>query len=81
MYSFSVDSLHSLNFHIKYSCIHLPTVAHRQTSSPVPVTSKQFEKEEEELMEEIQLISQEKNGLRDYLNLTLGSKIMRYTLL
>jgi hypothetical protein len=56
-------------------------VAHRQTSSPVPVTSNQFEKEEEELMEEIQLISQEKNGLRDYLNLTLGSKIMRYTLL
>ncbi|EDL03236.1 mCG117742 [Mus musculus] len=52
-------------------------MAHRQTSSPVPVTSNQFEKEEEELMEEIQLISQEKNGLRDYLNLTLGSKIMR----
>uniref|UniRef100_A0A8C6GQR6 Disks large homolog 5 N-terminal domain-containing protein n=1 Tax=Mus spicilegus TaxID=10103 RepID=A0A8C6GQR6_MUSSI len=50
-----------------------------QTSSPVPVTSNQFEKEEEELMEEIQLISQEKNGLRDDLNLTLGSKIMRYT--
>ena len=48
-FSFSVVSLYSLHSHIKYSCIHLPTVAHRQTSSPVPVTSNQFEKEEEEL--------------------------------
>uniref|UniRef100_A0A8C6IAS9 Spermatogenesis associated glutamate (E)-rich protein 4B n=1 Tax=Mus spicilegus TaxID=10103 RepID=A0A8C6IAS9_MUSSI len=43
-------------------------MAHRQTTSPVPVTSQeQFEKEEKELIKEIQLTIHETNELRDRL--------------
>ncbi|EDL37221.1 mCG56332 [Mus musculus] len=43
-------------------------MAHRQTSSPVPVISKkQFEKEEKELIKKIQLTTEETNELRDRL--------------
>ncbi|NP_083652.2 spermatogenesis associated glutamate (E)-rich protein 4a [Mus musculus] len=43
-------------------------MAHRQTTSSVPVTSKkQFEKEEKELIKKIQLTTKETNELRDRL--------------
>ena len=82
-FSFSVVSLISLHSHIKLSCIHLSTVALRQTSSPVPVISKkQFEKEEKKLIKEIQLTTEETNELRDRLiYVTEGSMNKRYTLL
>ena len=58
-------------------------MAHRQTTSPVPVTSKkQFEKEEKELIKKIQLTTEETNELRDRLiYVTEGSMNKRYTLL
>ena len=58
-------------------------MAHRQTTSPVPVKSKkQFEKEEKELIKKIQLTTEETNELRDRLiYVTEGSMNKRYTLL
>ncbi|EDL37213.1 mCG113008, isoform CRA_a [Mus musculus] len=56
-------------------------MAHRQTTSPVPVTSKkQFEKEEKELIKKIQLTTEETNELRDRLiYVTEGSMNKRQT--
>lgn len=66
-----------------YSCFLLPTEAGRQTSSPGTVLSqKQFKKEEESLTTELQLITQERNELRDRLiYATEGCMNKRYSLL
>lgn len=66
-----------------YSCFLLPTESGRQTSSPGTVLSKkQLEKEEESLTTELQLLTQERNELRDRLiYATEGHMNKRYALL
>ena len=66
-----------------FSCVLLPTGAGRQTSTPATVLSKKQAKEEEErLTRELQLVTQERNELRDRLiYVTEGAMNKRYALL
>lgn len=61
----------------------LPTGGVRQTSTPATVLSqKQYKKEEERIIRELQLATQERNELRDRLiYITEGSMNKRYALL
>ena len=78
-----VDCLYSMHSQHLSSLVFLPTGAGRQTSSPVTVLSKKQAKEEEErLTRELQLVTQERNELRDRLiYVTEGAMNKRYALL
>ena len=67
----------------KFTCVLLPPGAGRQASSPATVLSKkQAEKEEERLTRELQLVTQERNELRDRLiYVTEGAMNKRFALL
>jgi len=64
----------------RFTCVLLPTDAGRDTSSPETAPSeKQVKKEKERLIKELQLITEERNDLRDRLRfLTERSKNNRY---
>lgn len=66
-----------------FTCAVLPTEAGRQTSSPATdLSKKQAKREEEKLIREIQLITQETNELRERLIYIMeGSMNKRYALL
>lgn len=66
-----------------FTCALLPTDAGRETSSPeTALSEKQAKKEKERLIKELQLITEERNDLRDRLRfLTERSMKNKYELL